>query len=348
VAACRRAGIRPLIVTGDHPLTAAYVARELGLPDGPVLTGRDLDRMPPEELAAAADRTAIFARVSPAHKLAIVTALQRRGHLVAMTGDGVNDAPALRRADLGVAMGMTGTDVAKEAADLVLLDDNFATIVAAVEEGRTVYGNIRKFVRYLLTSNAGELWVMLLGPLLGMPLPLLPLQILWINLVTDGLPALALSVQPGEPETMRRPPRRRDEPIVDRPMLRQILWVGLLTGVVSVAAGAWYWAQDAAHWQTVLFTTVVCAQMAIVLAIRSDRPLARLVRSDWRLLAAVGVTIALQLAVVYVPALQAIFGTRPLAPVDLALAALAGGLVFAGLETEKLLARRARGGGRGV
>ena len=196
VQACVAAGIRPIMITGDHPLTASAVARQLGIGGTEVLSGRELDALDDAQLEQVVGATSVYARVAPEHKLRIVSALQRRGDIVAMTGDGVNDAPALKQANIGVAMGLVGTDVAREAADMVLLDDNFATIVSAVEEGRVIYDNIRKFLKYLLTTNAGELWVMLLGPMLGMPLPLLPLQILWINLVTDGLPALALAVEP--------------------------------------------------------------------------------------------------------------------------------------------------------
>ena len=193
IALCHQAGIKVKMITGDHRITAAATAQELGI-EGEVIDGSELDELSPEELARRIDNIGVFARVAPEHKVRIVRAFKARGEVVAMTGDGVNDAPALKKADIGVAMGITGTDVAKEAADMVLLDDNFATIVAAVEEGRTIYDNIRKFIKYTLTSNAGELWVMLTAPFLGMPLALLPLQILWINLVTDGLPGLALTL----------------------------------------------------------------------------------------------------------------------------------------------------------
>ena len=199
VLECRSAGIRPVMITGDHPLTARHIAKQVGITDNDrFLTGQDLDRLSVEELAEATRDVSVFARVSPEHKLKLIDAFQEQGHIVAMTGDGVNDAPALKKADIGVAMGITGTDVAKDAAEMVLLDDNFATIVAAVEEGRVIYDNIRRFIKYLLSCNASEIAVMLIGPLLGMPLPLLPLQILWMNLVTDGLPALALGVEPPE------------------------------------------------------------------------------------------------------------------------------------------------------
>jgi Ca2+-transporting ATPase len=207
VETCKRAGIRPVMITGDHPLTARHIATELGIADGGhIVTGRDLAGLDEGGLAEIVEEVPVYARVSPEHKLSIVGALQEKGHIVAMTGDGVNDAPALRRADIGVAMGITGTDVSKEAADMVLTDDNFATIVAAVEQGRVIYDNIRKFIKYLLTSNSAEILVMLVGPFVGLGLPLLPLQILWINLVTDGPPALALSTEPAERGIMRRPP----------------------------------------------------------------------------------------------------------------------------------------------
>jgi P-type Ca2+ transporter type 2C len=240
VRTTRTAGIRPIMITGDHPLTALHIARELGIiheRDTTVLTGQDLAGMSVEDLKPKLEQVSVFARVSPEHKLKIVQALQEKGQVVAMTGDGVNDAPALKKADIGIAMGIAGTDVSKEAADMVLLDDNYATIVAAVEEGRRIYDNIRKFIKYTLTSNAGEIWVMLVGPFLGMPLPLLPLQILWINLVTDGLPGLALAVEPPEPNTMRRPPYSPQENIFGRGMARDILWIGLLMGAVSLAMG---------------------------------------------------------------------------------------------------------------
>ena len=272
VKICRNAGIRPIMITGDHPLTALHISRELGISiDDRIMTGQELEHISIADLEKVIDDIQVYARVSPEHKLKIVRALQNRGHNVAMTGDGVNDAPALKKADIGVAMGITGTDVSKEAADMVLLDDNFATIVAAVEEGRTIYNNIRKFIRYLLATNLGEILVMLFGPFLGMPLPLLPLQILWINLVTDGPPALALSVEPAEKDIMRQPPRKPDENILGRGMGFHILWVGLLMSIISLAGGWHFWKDGRAQWQTVVFTILAFSQMANVLANRSER-----------------------------------------------------------------------------
>jgi Ca2+-transporting ATPase len=257
---------------------------------------------------------AVFARVSPEHKLKIVQALQDRGQIAAMTGDGVNDAPALRKADIGVAMGITGTDVSKEAADMVLLDDNFATIVAAVEEGRVIYDNIRRFIRYTLSSNAGEIWVMLIAPFLGMPLPLLPLQILWINLVTDGLPGLALGVEKAERNTMRRPPYPPDENIFARGLGMDILWVGLLMGLVSLGVGFWFWRLGDPAWQTLVFTTLTMSEMSYVMAIRSNHDsLFRIgIFTNPALVGAVALTTLLQLAVIYLPPLQNLFRTQAL------------------------------------
>jgi Ca2+-transporting ATPase len=344
VAMCKAAGIRPVMVTGDHPLTALAIARELGIADGGrVLTGLELERLPEVGLDQATEAVSIFARVSPEHKLLIVRALQRRGQIVAMTGDGVNDAPALKQADIGIAMGATGTDVTRETADIVLQDDNFATIVAAVAEGRTIYDNIRKFVKFLLTSNAGELWVMLLAPLLGMPLALLPLQILWINLVTDGLPALALSREPAEPDTMRRPPYPPHESVFAQRLGVDVLWVGLLIGVIALGVGYGSWRDGREQWQTMVFTTLTFAQMANVLALRSERSTLRQIGpwSNPALLGAVALTVALQLAVVYLPFLQQLFSTTALSVADLAQCIVTSSSVFVAVELMKGARQRA-------
>ncbi len=342
VATCKRAGIRPVMITGDHPLTAQAIARELEIAsDSRVLTGQEVEAMSMPELEAVVDEVAVYARVSPEHKLKIVQALQARGHIVAMTGDGVNDAPAIKKADIGIAMGITGSDVTKEAADMVLQDDNFATIVAAVEEGRVIYDNIRKFIKFLMTTNSGELWVMLLGPLIGMPLPLLPLQILWINLVTDGLPALALGVEPAEKQIMARPPYPPNASIFSRGLGWQILWVGLLMGLITLGTGYWYWSHGLAQWQTMIFLTLTLAQMANVLAVRSEREFLWQVGllSNKPLLLAVLLTFGLQLAVIYVPFLQGFFSTVPLSAGDLAIGLALSSVVFWAVELEKWLRR---------
>jgi Ca2+-transporting ATPase len=342
VLTCKSAGIRPVMITGDHPLTAQHIARELGIAsNGRALTGQDLARMSVDELEDVVQEVPVYARVSPEHKLKIVQALQDKGHVAAMTGDGVNDAPALKKADIGVAMGITGTDVSKEAADMVLLDDNFATIVAAVKEGRTIYDNIRKFIKYTLTSNAGEIWVMLLAPLAGMPLPLLPLQILWINLVTDGLPGLALGVEPPERDTMRRPPYHPQESIFGRGLGRHVVWVGLLMGLVSLAMGYLTWQAGWKTWQTMVFTTLTLSQMGHALAVRSRESLFKVgLLSNKALLGAVVLTFVLQLAVIYVPFLQNLFKTEALSAGELLLSLVLSTVVFWGVELEKWLMRR--------
>ena len=349
VATCQAAGIRPLMITGDHPLTARAIGRTLGIADPGqhedgtrVLTGPELDRLSSSDLERTVEDVSVYARVAPEHKLKIVQALQNQGQIVAMTGDGINDAPALKKADIGVAMGIGGTDVTKEAADMVLQDDNFATIVAAVAEGRVIFDNIRKFIKYLMTTNSGELWIMLFAPLLGMPLPLLPLQILWVNLVTDGLPALALSLEPPEHDTMRRPPHPPGERIFARGLGRHILWVGLLMGAVVLGVGYGYWRAGQPQWQTMVFLTITLAQMAHVLAIRSERNSLFQIGlwSNRPLLYAVSLTFVLQMALIFTPLLQRFFSTVALSPADLALGLAASSLIFWAVELEKWMLRR--------
>ncbi len=342
IETCRTAGIRPVMITGDHPLTAKRIALDLGIAENDrIMTGVELSQITQEELEDIVEDVSVFARVAPQHKLNIVRALQSRGHIIAMTGDGVNDAPALRRSDIGVAMGVTGTDVAKEAADMVILDDNFATIVNAVEEGRTIYDNVRKFIKYTLTSNAGEIYVMLLAPFLRMPLPLTALQILWINLVTDGLPGLALSVEQPERDTMQRKPYAPNESVFARGMGTHILWVGLLMGVVSLGIGYWGWKTHNPYWPTMVFTTLTLSQMGHALAVRSEREslFKQGVFSNKLLLAAVALTFVLQLGITYWEPAQAWFGTMSLPPFELALSLGLSAIVFGAVEVEKMFKR---------
>lgn len=347
VAHCKTAGIRPIMITGDHPLTAKQIAVELDIaqPDDELITGQQLAEMSQAELEAAVLRVPVFARVSPEHKLNIVQALQSQGEVVAMTGDGVNDAPALRRAEIGVAMGVTGTDVSKEAADMVILDDNFATIVRAIEEGRTIYDNVRKFMQYIMTSNAGEIYVMLLAPFLGMPLPLIPLQILWVNLVTDGLPGLALSVEASEKDTMRRPPFAPNESIFSRGIGVRILWIGLLVALLALGVGYWGFRQapaDLRWWRTLVFNTLTISQMFNALGLRSNREslFSIGIFSNMALVGAVVLTFMLQLAVIYLPFFQAIFQTVPLSLNHLLLSLGLSSTILWALEIEKWLKRR--------
>jgi Ca2+-transporting ATPase len=339
---CRTAGVRPVMITGDHPLTAAAIARELGI-GGQIVTGACLDALDDAGLRDLTGAASVYARVSPEHKLRIVRALQERGELVAMTGDGVNDAPALKRANIGIAMGVVGTDVAREAADMVLLDDNFATIVAAVEEGRVIYDNIRKFLKYLLATNTGELWVMLLAPFLGLPLPLQALQILWVNLVTDGPPALALSLESAEQDVMRQPPAGSNRRLIDRPLGTHIAWVGVLMALVATGVGYVAWRNAVPAWQTMLFTCLALLQMGHVLAIRVDGAsvLGKRFWGNPTLVAAVALVTSLQLLVIYAPPLQSIFGTVPLTAPELGICLLLSSTLFWAVEAEKWLRRRA-------
>jgi P-type Ca2+ transporter type 2C len=344
VDTCRSAGITPVMITGDHPVTARAIAAALGMlgSDDIVTSGAELRQLPDAELAEQIDRTRVYARVDPEQKIRIVAAVQARGRFVAMTGDGVNDAPALARADIGIAMGRTGTDVAREAAALVLLDDNFATIVAAVAEGRRIFDNIRKFVSYMLTCNAAEIWTIFLAPFFGLPIPLLPIQILWINLITDGLPGLALAAEPAEDAVMQRPPRPAAESIFANGMWQHILWVGLAMGAISLLTETGAIGLGLGHWQTMVFTVLALSQMGNVLAIRSERQ--SLFRqglfSNLPLLGAVLLTIAMQLAVIYVPALNPIFETAPLTGPELAVCLALSSLAFVIVEIEKWFARR--------
>ncbi len=344
VAACKTAGIIPVMITGDHPATARAIAARLGIIENGerVLTGSDLARLSIEEFEREVESVRVYARINPEQKIRIVRALQDKGEFVAMTGDGVNDAPALKMADIGVAMGKGGTDVAREAAAMTLLDDNFATIVHAVREGRRIFDNIRKFVKYTMTSNSGEIWTIFLAPFLGLPIPLLPIHILWINLVTDGLPGLALAGERAERDVMRRPPRPPRESIFARGMWQHILWVGLLMGGVSLLTQAWAIHSGSAHWQSMVFTVLTLSQLGHVLAIRSEREslFSLGLFSNRMLIGALLLTFALQMAVLYVPWLNPIFRTAPLSLGELAACLALSSVVFVAVEIEKALARR--------
>jgi P-type Ca2+ transporter type 2C len=343
VRLCRTAGITPVMITGDHPATARTIAERLDIaePGAAVLTGRELERLSLAEFEARVERVRVYARVAPQQKIKIVQALQDKGEFVAMTGDGVNDAPALKRADIGVAMGITGTDVAKEAGHMILLDDNFATIVRAVREGRRIFDNIRKFIKFVMTGNSGELTTLILAPFLGLPIPLLPIHILWVNLVTDGLPGLALAVEPAERGVMERPPRPPRESIFAHGMWQHIVWVGLLIGALCLATQALALQSDDAHWQTMVFTVLTLSQMFHVLAIRAERDslIYQGLRSNLALLAAVVFTFLLQLALIYLPWLNAVFKTAPLTPVELGLCIGASAIILIAVEIEKALVR---------
>ncbi|PJF20794.1 MAG: hypothetical protein CUN56_14375, partial [Phototrophicales bacterium] len=342
VATANQAGIRAVMITGDHPLTAQTIAKQLNITqDDAILTGAQLATMPLEELQQQVERVSVYARVSPEHKLNIVHALQNNGHIVAMTGDGVNDAPALKRADIGVAMGITGTAVTKEASEMVILDDNFATIVQAAEEGRTIYDNVRKFVKYILASNTGEVIVLFLVQMLGMPLPLNTIQILWMNLVTDGLPALALGIEKGEPNAMKRPPHDPKEGMFARGLGGYLVRIGMLIAFVTMLVVLFVPAPEGEAtntvWGTMIFTTLVMSQMGHALAIRSERDSIFKIGffSNRAMLAAIGFTVVLQLILIYTPFAQDFFGTTALSAGELFITIGLSILTFLGVELDK-------------
>ena len=349
VAQCLAAGIRPIMITGDHQLTAKAIAEQLGIAEANdrVLTGQELQQLSQSELETAVQQTKIYARVSPEHKLRIVRALQTQGRFVAMTGDGVNDAPALKQADIGIAMGITGTDVSKEASDMVLLDDNFATIVAATEEGRVVYTNIRRFIKYILGSNVGEVITIAAAPLLGLPdVPLTPLQILWMNLVTDGLPALALAVEPAEPKIMQRPPIDPQASIFADGLGLYIIRIGIIFAMITIALMSWAYNTSSVSnhpdsWKTMVFTTLCIAQMGHALAVRSSDRLTLELNpfSNPYLLASVAVTTLLQLLLIYLAPLRNFFGTEILSGQQLLICLGFSLLMFVWVELEKLAIR---------
>jgi Ca2+-transporting ATPase len=344
ISECFAAGITPVMITGDHPATARAIARQVGIlrnETDQVVTGKELSKMSPHQFGEVVESIKVYARVSPEQKLNIVTALQKKEHFVAMTGDGVNDAPALKKANIGIAMGITGTDVTKEASHMILLDDNFATILKAVREGRRIFDNIRKFIKYTLTSNTGEIWTIFLAPLLGLPLPLLPIHILWINLVTDGLPGLALASEPAEKNTMQRPPYDPGEGIFNRSLVIHIAWVGILMGFICLGTQVVSMRLDNPKWQTMVFTVLSLSQLGHALAIRSDKVslFRQGLASNKKLTLAVTFTILLQLAVIYVPFLQNTFHTQSLNWRELGSCIGVSSLVFVAVEIEKWFKR---------
>ncbi|MCU0295523.1 MAG: cation-transporting P-type ATPase [Candidatus Nanopelagicales bacterium] len=344
IGQCSTAGVVPIMITGDHPATASAIAQRVGIPVGDTVTGVELAALDEDQFAERVDGIGVYARVDPSQKIRIVRALQARGHVVAMTGDGVNDAPALKQADIGVAMGDGGTDVARGAADLVLLDNNFATLVAAVRQGRRMYDNIRRFVKYVLTGNSGEIWTVFLAPFLGFPLALLPLQILWINLLTDGLPGLALTAEPAGKDIMKRPPRPPSQSVFAGGMGAHIIWVGALIGGLSLTALAVGYHGGSPNWQTMVFTTLVFCQVVHAFVIRSERRSVFSIGllSNRPMVAALAITVALQMVVVYWTPLQSAFGTGSLSASELALCVGLAMVVFVAVEIEKMVRRRAR------
>ncbi len=351
VATCRTAGIRPVMITGDHPMTALAIAKEIGIAGegAEVITGRELANINDEELRQRVDSVSVYARVAPEHKLRIVQALRDNGNVVAMTGDGVNDAPALKQADIGVAMGITGTDVSKEASDMVITDDNFATIVQAAEEGRAIYDNVRRFVKYLLASNTGELFVLLAAQLVsGMTIPLTTLQILWMNLITDGIPALALGLENAEDDAMQRAPYAPNESVLGRGLGRHILLIGGTLGILALGLAIWAFqgnilaANGAPAWNTMVFMTLTMAQMGHALGLRSHTKSLFSMNpfSNRILVAAVVSTLILQLLAIYLPFFNDVFGTNPLTIGQLALCMVLSTVVFVVVEIEKFLMRR--------
>jgi Ca2+-transporting ATPase len=346
IGRCKLAGIRTVMITGDHRETAAAIGRELGIVDrgGQVLAGSELEQMDDRGLIDAVERVCVYARVTAEHKLRIVRAWKARGKIVAMTGDGVNDAPALKEASIGVAMGIAGTEVAKQSADIIIADDNFATIVAAVEEGRGIYDNVVKTLSYLMGGNAGELTLMLVAALSGWPLPLLPIQLLWINLVTDGLPALALATDPIEPDVLTRPPRDPQAEIIDRAFFGRLVLTGCLTAGAALIAFAWelYRHGSADSARDAAFCTLVIAELLRAFGARST------VRTAWsvglfsnmRLFLIVAASFVLQIAIFFTPPLKVIFKTSPVSPAMLCRWIVLGAVPLIVLEMAKLIRRR--------
>lgn len=343
---CKTAGIITVMITGDHAATASSIAKDIGIlqENNLSVTGKDLHSMTEDEFSEKVENIRVYARVSPEQKLSIVKALQKKDNFVAMTGDGVNDAPSLKSSNIGIAMGINGTDVSKEASHMILLDDNFVTIVRAVKEGRRIYDNIRKFVKYIMTCNSAEIMIIFLAPFFGLPIPLIPIHLLWINLVTDGLPGLALASEKEEPDVMKRPPRSTDESLFSDGIGYHIVWVGMLMAGVTLALQAWTFHTGNPDWQTMVFTVLALSQIGHVLAIRSDYQLLykRGILSNLPLFGAALLTLVLQLIVIYLPAANKIFKTNPLSLNDLVVCLLLSTVVFHAVELEKFIKKKIR------
>ncbi|RBN51683.1 cation-translocating P-type ATPase [Flavobacterium psychrolimnae] len=345
VSECKEAGIIPVMITGDHKLTAKAIAEKLGIissEEDMVLTGSKLSALTQTEFVEIVEKVRVYARVNPEQKLRIINALQSKNHFVAMTGDGVNDAPALKNADIGIAMGINGTEVSKEASHLILLDDNFATIIVAVKHGRKIFDNILKFIKYIMTGNSGEIWAIFLAPFFGLPIPLLAIHILWINLVTDGLPGLALASEPSEINIMKRPPRNPIESIFSNGMAVHILWVGFLMGVVTIGMQAYAIHVANSHWQTMAFTVLCFSQLGHVMVIRSGQDSIFKIGffSNKSMVGALLITVSLQLMIVYLPFFNGIFKTQPLTLYELLLTFAVSSIVFWAVEIEKWIKNR--------
>ena len=342
IAQCKNAGIVTVMITGDHKLTASAIASDLGIitsEEDLVLTGTELAKLTDEKFDILLEKIRVFARVNPEQKLRIIHALQNKNHFVAMTGDGVNDAPALKNADIGIAMGINGTEVSKEAAHMILLDDNFASIIKAIRHGRKIFDNILKFIKYIMTGNSGEIWAISLAPFIGLPIPLLAIHILWINLVTDSLPGLALASEPAEPNIMKRPPRDPRRNIFAGNMALHILWVGLLMGLVTLSVQAWAAKTGNANGQTMAFSVLCFSQLGHVMAIRSQRnSIFRIgVFSNKPMLLALSAAVILQIMIIYLPVFNQVFKTQPLSVGEFIITILASSIVFWAVEFEKLI-----------
>lgn len=345
VRECKKAGIIPVMITGDHLLTAKSVAKQIKIlenKDDLVLTGHELAEMPQKSFEKIVEKVRVYARMNPEQKLIIIKALQSKNQLVAMTGDGVNDSPALKIADIGIAMGISGTEVSKEAAHMILLDDNFSSIVYAIKSGRKIVDNISKFIKYILAGNLGEIWVIFLAPTFGFPLPLLAIHILWINLITDGLPGLALAAEKPEKALMSRPPIPADQKILNSKLIFHVVWVGLLIGSLTFGIQVWTIKQNFPHWQTMVFSVLCFSQLWHVMAIRSSYASVFKIGffSNKPLVFAISIAVILQLLIVYIPFFNKTFQTDPLNIFEFTLTILVSSIVFWMVETEKLIQRR--------